>query len=61
MLIKIDDYVLNTDKITKIFVDPDGKFVVVYFSQDDYERFSFPHRDSQESFLRRIGLENYFA
>lgn len=54
MLIKIDDYVLNTDKITKIFVDPDGKFVQVYFSQDDYERFNFPHRDSQESFL--IGL-----
>lgn len=61
MLIKIDDYVLNTDKITKIYVDKDGKYVSVYFSKDDYLNFQFPNHSSQESFLKRIGLENYFA
>jgi len=61
MLIKIDDYVLNTDKITKIYVDKDGKYVVVYFSENDKLTFNFPHHESQESFLRKIGLSTYFA
>jgi hypothetical protein len=61
MLIKIDEYVLNTDQITKIHVDPHGYFVIVYFSQDNFERFNFPDYTSQERFLKQIGLENYFA
>lgn len=61
MLIKIDDTVLNTDKIVKIDVDENGKYVIVYFDKDFFQRFDFPHHESQHSFLERIGLKTYFA
>ncbi|MFV5311385.1 hypothetical protein VXN68_04090 [Acinetobacter schindleri] len=61
MLIQIDYTVLNTDRITKITVDPDGKYVIVYFSENDFERFEFPDHESQDRFLNKIGLKTYFA
>lgn len=61
MLIKIDNTVLNTDKIVKIDVDENGRYVIIYFSETFFERFEFPHHESQESFLKRIGLSTYFA
>lgn len=61
MLIKIDDTIINTDKIVKIYADPSGHYVIVYYSEDFFDRFEFPNRTSQSSFLEKIGLKTYFA
>gem|GEM_PF-1434544 len=61
MLIKIDHTVLNTDHIKMINVDENGKFVVVYFDDEFSRTFNFLDRESQERFLKTIGLNTYFA
>jgi len=61
MLVKIDDKVINTDQIVTIDVDRHGKYVRINFTHGIVEKFLFPNHDSQDSFLRKIGLDTYFA
>lgn len=61
MLIKIDNKVINTDHIVTIYVYPDGKGVRINFTHGIQEVFRFPHSESLDSFLKKIGLNTYFA